>query len=41
VQWLPNTVRYRVRRIEELLSTSLAGPDVRLVLSLSLRAVQR
>ncbi|MCP9270837.1 PucR family transcriptional regulator [Mycolicibacterium arenosum] len=40
-QWLhvhPNTVRYRVRRIEELLSTSLADPDVRLLLSLGLRA---
>ncbi len=40
-QWLhvhPNTVRYRVRRIEKLLSTSLADPDVRLLLSLSLRA---
>ena len=39
-QWLhvhPNTVRYRVRRIEELLGTSLADPDVRLLLSLSLR----
>ncbi|AQA04073.1 transcriptional regulator [Mycobacterium sp. MS1601] len=35
----PNTVRYRVRRIEEILTTSLADPDVRLVLSLSLRAV--
>ena len=40
-QWLhvhPNTVRYRVRRIEESLGTSLADPDVRLLLSLSLRA---
>jgi DNA-binding PucR family transcriptional regulator len=40
-QWLhvhPNTVRYRVRRIEEVLSSSLADPDVRLLLSLSLRA---
>ena len=40
-QWLhvhPNTVRYRVRRIEQLLETSLADPDVRLLLSLSLRA---
>lgn len=37
----PNTVRYRVRRIETLLSTSLADPDVRLVLSLGLRAVVR
>ena len=34
----PNTVRYRVRRIEKLLGTSLADPDVRLLLSLSLRA---
>jgi DNA-binding PucR family transcriptional regulator len=37
----PNTVRYRARRIESLLSTSLADPDVRLVLSLGLRATQR
>jgi DNA-binding PucR family transcriptional regulator len=37
----PNTVRYRVRRIEKLLSTSLAGADVRLVLSLSLRTIER
>jgi DNA-binding PucR family transcriptional regulator len=39
-QWLhvhPNTVRYRVRRIEQILDTSLADPDVRLLLSLSLR----
>lgn len=39
--WLrvhPNTVRYRVRRIEKLLSTSLADPDVRLLFSLGLRA---
>jgi DNA-binding PucR family transcriptional regulator len=35
----PNTVRYRVRRIEDVLTTSLSDPDVRLVLSLSLRAV--
>ena len=34
----PNTVRYRVRRIEKLLGTSLGDPDVRLLLSLSLRA---
>ena len=34
----PNTVRYRVRRLEKLLSTSLADPDDRLVLSLGLRA---
>lgn len=42
--WLqvhPNTVRYRVRRIERLMSTSLADPDVRLVFSLSLRAIER
>lgn len=40
-QWLhvhPNTVRYRVRRIERVLGTSLADPDLRLLLSLSLRA---
>jgi DNA-binding PucR family transcriptional regulator len=39
--WLhvhPNTVRYRVRRIEKLLGTSLDDPDDRLVLSLGLRA---
>ncbi|OBI44651.1 transcriptional regulator [Mycobacterium kyorinense] len=36
----PNTVRYRIRRIEQLLSASLADPDVRLVLSLSLRATE-
>jgi DNA-binding PucR family transcriptional regulator len=35
----PNTVRYRVRRIEDVLTTSLTDPDVRLVLSLSLRAL--
>ncbi len=43
-QWLqvhPNTVRYRVRRIEKLLSTSLADPDVRLVFSLGLRVIER
>ncbi|WP_199255346.1 PucR family transcriptional regulator [Mycolicibacterium mengxianglii] len=34
----PNTVRYRVRRIEEVMTTSLGDPDVRLVLALSLRA---
>ena len=38
---IPNTVRYRVRRIEKLLSTSLADPDVRLVFSLGLRATER
>lgn len=40
-QWLhvhPNTVRYRVRRIEAALGTSLADPDLRLLLALSLRA---
>lgn len=35
----PNTVRYRVRKIEEHLGASLADPDARLLLSLSLRAV--
>ena len=34
----PNTVRYRVRRIEKLLSTRLDDPDVRLLFSLGLRA---
>lgn len=34
----PNTVRYRVRRLEKLLGDSLADPDDRLVLALSLRA---
>lgn len=33
----PNTVRYRIRRIEQLLATSLANPEVRLVFSLGLR----
>ncbi|ORB89009.1 PucR family transcriptional regulator [Mycobacterium persicum] len=37
----PNTVRYRVRRIEKLLSTSLADPDVRLLFSLALRVTER
>lgn len=40
-QWLhvhPNTVRYRVRRIEEHLGSTLADPEARLLLSLSLRA---
>lgn len=37
----PNTVRYRVRRIEELIGTSLADPDVRLLCALGLRAVER
>ncbi|MGY4649201.1 PucR family transcriptional regulator [Mycobacterium sp. URHB0021] len=36
----PNTVRYRVRRIEKLLSTSLDDPDDRLVLALGLRATE-
>jgi DNA-binding PucR family transcriptional regulator len=43
-QWLqvhPNTVRYRVRRIEKLLSTSLTDPDVRLLFSLGLRVLER
>ena len=37
----PNTVRYRVRRIEKLLSTSLADPEVRLLFSLGLRILDR
>jgi DNA-binding PucR family transcriptional regulator len=37
----PNTVRYRVRRIEQLLSTSLSDPEVRLVFSLGLRVTER
>jgi DNA-binding PucR family transcriptional regulator len=36
----PNTVRYRVRRIEKLLSTSLNDADDRLVLALGLRATE-
>ncbi len=43
-QWLqvhPNTVRYRVRRIEKLLSASLADPEVRLLFSLGLRVLER
>ena len=36
----PNTVRYRVRRIEKLLSTSLADPEVRLLFSLGLRVME-
>jgi DNA-binding PucR family transcriptional regulator len=36
----PNTIRYRVRRIETLLGTSLDDPDVRLVLTLGLRATE-
>ncbi len=42
--WLqvhPNTVRYRVRRIEKLLSTSLSDPDVRLLFALGLRVIER
>lgn len=35
----PNTVRYRIRRIEKIMSTSLANPEIRLVLALSLRAL--
>lgn len=35
----PNTVRYRVRRIEEVLGSSLNDPDDRLVLGLGLRAL--
>lgn len=34
----PNTVRYRIRRVEQLLATSLNDADVRLLLALSLRA---
>jgi DNA-binding PucR family transcriptional regulator len=37
----PNTVRYRVRRIERLLATSLADPEVRLLFSLGLRMLER
>jgi DNA-binding PucR family transcriptional regulator len=37
----PNTVRYRLRRIETLLATSLDDADERLVLALGLRATQR
>ena len=36
----PNTVRYRIRRIEKLLSTSLDDPEDRLVLALGLRATE-
>ncbi|MEM6105666.1 helix-turn-helix domain-containing protein [Mycobacterium sp. 050272] len=42
--WLqvhPNTVRYRVRRIEKLLATSLGDPEVRLLFSLGLRVLER
>ncbi|WP_454791446.1 PucR family transcriptional regulator [Mycolicibacterium lutetiense] len=34
----PNTVRYRIRRVEHLLAASLNDADVRLLLALSLRA---
>jgi DNA-binding PucR family transcriptional regulator len=37
----PNTVRYRVRRVEKLMSTSLADPEVRLLFSLGLRVSER
>ncbi|MGP4054332.1 PucR family transcriptional regulator [Mycobacterium sp. 4D054] len=37
----PNTVRYRIRRVEKLLRTSLNDPDERLVLALGLRATER
>jgi DNA-binding PucR family transcriptional regulator len=37
----PNTVRYRVRRIEKLLSIPLTDPDVRLLFSLGLRVLER
>ena len=37
----PNTVRYRVRRIEQLVSASLSDPDVRLLFSLGLRVTER
>jgi DNA-binding PucR family transcriptional regulator len=36
----PNTVRYRIRRIEKLLSTSLSDPEVRLVFSPGLRVLE-
>ncbi len=36
----PNTIRYRVRRIETLLGASLGDPDDRLVLALGLRATE-
>ncbi|TAM70955.1 helix-turn-helix domain-containing protein [Mycobacterium sp.] len=37
----PNTVRYRMRRIEKVLSASLADPEVRLLFSLGLRILER
>lgn len=36
----PNTIRYRIRRIETLLGTSLDDPDDRLLLALGLRATE-
>lgn len=36
----PNTIRYRIRRIETLLDASLDDPDSRLVLALGLRATE-
>lgn len=36
----PNTVRYRVRRIEKALGTSLDDPEDRLVMALGLRAIR-
>ena len=37
----PNTVRYRMRRVEKLLAASLHDADVRLLVALSLRATAR
>ncbi|OBI93011.1 CdaR family transcriptional regulator [Mycobacterium sp. 1245805.9] len=37
----PNTVRYRVRRIEKLLGASLSDPEARLLFSLGLRVTDR
>lgn len=37
----PNTVRYRVRRIEKLLATSLSDPEVRLLFSVGFRVIER
>ena len=37
----PNTVRYRIRRIEKLLMISLGDADERLMLALGLRAAER
>jgi DNA-binding PucR family transcriptional regulator len=36
----PNTVRYRVRRIEKVLGASLSDPEVRLLFSLGLRVTE-